>query len=293
MSASSQTPSNTLASQWPYPEWPLAKQPANTPFIVLAGPCVLEGEDAAPNWEAARFLAQLMAQYGPKVDFYFKSSFDKANRTSASGYRGQGLQAGLDVLKRIKGELGVKLVTDVHTAEQATLAAEVVDCLQIPAFLCRQTDLLLAAGETGKQINVKKGQFLSPPEVAFCVEKVYSTGNRNVWVCERGTTFGYNNLVVDMRAFPTVQGLGYPILLDATHSVQQPGALNGSSGGNRELAPHLARAAVAAGCSGLFFETHPNPSQALSDGPNQMPLHWVEPLLNDCLALRAALQSPS
>jgi 2-dehydro-3-deoxyphosphooctonate aldolase (KDO 8-P synthase) len=259
------------------------------PFTVIAGPCILEGENGEMNFGVAKRLKAIMASYGNDVDFYFKSSYDKANRTSNSSYRGYGVREGLDILKAIKDEVGVRICTDVHSPEQAILAAEVVDFLQIPAFLCRQTDLLVAAGETGKRINIKKGQFLSPQETQFCAEKVFATGNQDVFICERGSTFGYNNLVVDMRCFPIVKSLGLRTIFDATHSVQQPGGLNGKTGGNREFAPVLARAAVAAGVEGLFFETHPNPNEALSDGPNQIPVEWVEPMMDQLLEMRQFL----
>jgi 2-dehydro-3-deoxyphosphooctonate aldolase (KDO 8-P synthase) len=259
------------------------------PFTVIAGPCILEGENGEMNLGVAKRLNAIMASYGNDVDFYFKSSYDKANRTSNSSFRGYGVREGLDILKAIKDEVGVRICTDVHSPEQAILAAEVVDFLQIPAFLCRQTDLLVAAGETGKRINIKKGQFLSPQETQFCAEKVFATGNRDVFICERGTTFGYNNLVVDMRCFPIVKSLGLRTIFDATHSVQQPGGLNGKTGGNREFAPVLARSAVAAGVEGLFFETHPNPNEALSDGPNQIPVEWVEPMMDQLLEMRQVL----
>jgi len=259
------------------------------PFTVIAGPCILEGENGEMNLGVAKRLKAIMESYGNDVDFYFKSSYDKANRTSNSSFRGYGVREGLDILKAIKDEVGVRICTDVHSPEQAILAAEVVDFLQIPAFLCRQTDLLVAAGETGKRINIKKGQFLSPQETQFCAEKVFATGNRDVFICERGTTFGYNNLVVDMRCFPIVKSLGLRTIFDATHSVQQPGGLNGKTGGNREFAPVLARSAVAAGVEGLFFETHPNPNEALSDGPNQIPVEWVEPMMDQLLEMRQVL----
>jgi 2-dehydro-3-deoxyphosphooctonate aldolase (KDO 8-P synthase) len=259
------------------------------PFTVIAGPCILEGENGKMNLGVAKRLKEIMASYGTDVDFYFKSSYDKANRTSNSSFRGYGVREGLDILKAIKDQVGVRICTDVHSPEQALLAAEVVDFLQIPAFLCRQTDLLVAAGETGKRINIKKGQFLSPQETQFCAEKVFATGNQDVFICERGTTFGYNNLVVDMRCFPIVKSLGLRTIFDATHSVQQPGGLNGKTGGNREFAPVLARSAVAAGVEGLFFETHPNPKEALSDGPNQIPVEWVEPMMDQLIEMRQVL----
>ncbi|MFM7390329.1 MAG: 3-deoxy-8-phosphooctulonate synthase [Vampirovibrionales bacterium] len=267
---------------------------SSSPFIIIVGPCILEGEHGAMNQETAKTLKSIVANFGNEIEFYFKSSFDKANRTSNSSYRGYGVQEGLDILKRIKEEVGVKLLTDIHAPEQAAQAATVVDFLQIPAFLCRQTDLLVAAGETGLPINVKKGQFLSPAETQFCADKIKATGNHNVFICERGTTFGYNNLVVDMRSFPIVKSLGLPMIFDATHSVQQPGGLNGKSGGNRDFAPLLARCAVVAGADGLFFETHPKPHEALSDGPNQIPLTWVEQLIGEALSLRKVVaQQPA
>ncbi|MFM7468449.1 MAG: 3-deoxy-8-phosphooctulonate synthase [Vampirovibrionales bacterium] len=254
-------------------------------FTVVAGPCVIE-HDGQVNRDVAAYLSEVFQQF-PEVDFYFKSSYDKANRTSGTSYRGPGTTGGLGILADIKARYGVKLCSDVHAAHEVAEAADVLDMLQIPAFLCRQTDLLLAAGETGKPVQIKKGQFLSPQEVIHCANKVLETGNRDVFITERGTTFGYNNLVVDMRSIPIVSSFGLPILLDATHSCQAPGGLNGKSGGNRNYAPMLARAAVAAGCHGLFFETHPDPDKALSDGPNQIPLSWVEPMIRQVLAIRA------
>lgn len=278
----------------PYPAYPAYEAPKkNAPFIIIAGPCVLEG-DGQMNLGVARRLQQIiesLSSASQPIEFYFKSSYDKANRTSNSSYRGPGTAEGLNVLQRIKEELGLPILTDIHSPEEAREAARVADFLQIPAFLCRQTDLLVAAGETGRRINIKKGQFLSPAEVKYCADKVKATGNQQITITERGTTFGYNNLVVDMRCIPIVKAEGLPLILDATHSVQQPGAADGKSGGKRQFAPTLARAAVAAGCDGLFFETHPNPDEAMSDGPNQIPLEWVEPLLTECLAIRAALSA--
>jgi 2-dehydro-3-deoxyphosphooctonate aldolase (KDO 8-P synthase) len=272
-----------------YPSYTQTALPEEQPFILIAGPCVMEQEGEL-NRQTARELHRIVQRFGSTVRFYFKSSFDKANRTSNGSYRGVSLQKGLDVFRSIKEELGCPVLTDIHSPEQAHAVADVVDMLQIPAFLCRQTDLLVAAGETGKAVNIKKGQFLSPLEVQYCAQKVKDTGNHNVYITERGTTFGYNNLVVDMRSVPQVHSLGLPLIFDATHSVQQPGGLQGKSGGDRQFAPVLARCAVAAGCDGLFFETHPDPNVALSDGPNQLPLAWVEPFLEECLGLRAFLQ---
>lgn len=256
-------------------------------FIVIAGPCVLEG-DGALNLGVAKQMKKIAQNLG--ITIYFKSSFDKANRTSVGNYRGPGVADGLDILKRIKDEVGLPILTDIHSPEQAEQVAEVVDFLQIPAFLCRQTDLLIAAGETQKPVNIKKGQFLAPQDVKYCADKVLSTGNKAVYITERGTTFGYQNLVVDMRSIPIVHSLGLPLIFDATHSVQIPSGADGKSGGKREYAPVLAKAAVAAGCDGLFLETHPDPDNAPSDGPNMLPVEWVEPLLETCLEIREVVQ---
>ncbi|MFN8614737.1 MAG: 3-deoxy-8-phosphooctulonate synthase [Vampirovibrionales bacterium] len=265
---------------------------ASLPFVLLAGPDVLEG-DGRINLQAARYLSEMVQRLKKTyaIDYFFKSSYDKANRTSITAYRGPGIKQGLDMLKHIQDETGAQLITDVHSVEEATLAGTVVDMIQVPAFLSRQTDLLLAAGETGKIVNIKKGQFLSPKDVINAVEKVKSTGNQRVFVTERGTTFGYNNLVVDMRGVPIIQEQGVPIIFDATHSIQLPGGQGTSSGGQREYAITLARAAVAAGCNGFFFETHPDPEVALCDGPNMLPLTWMEPLLDTCLRMRAAMKA--
>lgn len=259
-------------------------------FVVIAGPCVLEHNRGEVNRQAARELASIMASF-PEIDFYFKSSFDKANRTAVDGYRGPGLDEGLAILQEIKDELGVKLLTDVHEIHQVKPVGEVVDMLQIPAFLCRQTDLLVEAGNTGKAVNIKKGQFMAPGDMLHAANKVRYTGNDNIFITERGSSFGYNNLVVDMRSIPITHSLGLPLIFDATHSVQIPGGQGTSSGGKRDYAPVLARAAVAAGCDGLFFETHPDPAHALSDGPNQIPLEWVKPLLQTCLNIRELVQA--
>ncbi|MBX2861759.1 MAG: 3-deoxy-8-phosphooctulonate synthase [Vampirovibrio sp.] len=266
-------------------------QPASSeqkPFVVIAGPCVLEGERAETNLQAAQTLAKIVRGLQSQWDirFYFKSSYDKANRTSIDGYRGPGLTKGLDLLKGIKETVGVPILTDVHAVEEIAPVVQVAEMIQIPAFLCRQTDLLVAAGESGVPVNIKKGQFLSPHDVVHCAEKVKSTGNTEVYMTERGNSFGYNNLVVDMRSVPIIQGHGLPVIFDATHSVQLPGGQGKSSGGKREFAPILARSAVAAGCDGLFFETHPNPDQGMSDGANMIPLDWVEEMLTTCLQIR-------
>ena len=223
------------------------------------------------------------------VKFYFKSSFDKANRTSVDAYRGPGLNKGLEILKSIKDDLNVPILTDVHEPSQIDSMIGIVDMLQIPAFLCRQTDLLVEAGHSGIAVNIKKGQFMAPHDMIHAANKVKSTGNNNVYITERGSTFGYNNLVVDMRSIPITQEMGLPLIFDATHSVQIPGGKGASSGGNRDYAPILAKAAVAAGCNGLFFETHPNPDEGLSDSANMIPLEWVPKLLEQCLAIREAI----
>lgn len=260
-------------------------------LIVIAGPCVLESNRGEVNRQTARELKTIMARFANDVDFYFKSSFDKANRTSVDAYRGPGLTDGLAILSEIKQELNCKLLTDVHDIHQVAPVAEVVDMIQIPAFLCRQTDLLVEAGKTGKAVNVKKGQFMAPLDMAHAATKIKSTGNQQVYITERGSSFGYNNLVVDMRSIPITQSLGLPLIFDVTHSVQIPGGQGTSSGGKREFAPVLMRAAIAAGCDGLFFETHPNPDKALSDGPNMVPLEWVEDLLTTAIKLRAVMQA--
>jgi 2-dehydro-3-deoxyphosphooctonate aldolase (KDO 8-P synthase) len=270
-------------------EIPMASSKSDE-FIVIAGPCVLETNRGALNMDVAKQLKTLMAKF-PEVKFYFKSSFDKANRSSINSYRGPGLEEGLQILKEIKNTVGVPILTDVHSIEQVMPSAEVVDMLQIPAFLCRQTDLLLEAGRSGIPVNVKKGQFVAPLDMRHAAQKVRSTGNNQVYITERGSTFGYNNLVVDMRSIPITHSLDLPIIFDATHSVQLPGGAGETTAGNREYAPILARAAVAAGCDGLFFETHPTPEKGLSDASNMLPLAWVEPLLDSCLKIRAILKN--
>lgn len=261
--------------------------PPETEFLVIAGPCVIEADDGAITRQTARHLKAVAERL--QIPLYFKSSYDKANRSSLHSYRGPGLQKGLEILQSVRDEFGLPLLTDVHSAEEAEEAGRVVDMLQIPAFLSRQTDILVAAGNSGRGVNIKKGQFLSPRDVIHCAEKVKSTGNSQVYITERGTTFGYNNLVVDMRSIPIIQATGLPLIFDATHSVQLPGGGGSASSGERQYVPVLARAAVAAGCSGLFLETHPHPDSAPSDGPNMVPLEWVEPLLTTCLELRQVL----
>ncbi len=225
------------------------------------------------------------------VNFIFKASYDKANRSSGKSFRGPGLKAGLDVLARIRAKLQVPVLTDVHTEEQVRASAEAVDVLQIPAFLCRQTDLILAAVRTGKIVNLKKGQFLSPQEMGQVVKKAADGGGRKLLITERGTTFGYNNLVADMRSIPIMRGFGFPVIFDATHSVQLPGAGGDRSGGQRDLAPVLARCAIAAGADGLFIETHPDPDRALSDGPNMIPLAQMPRLLAGLVKLHSTVRA--
>jgi 2-dehydro-3-deoxyphosphooctonate aldolase (KDO 8-P synthase) len=256
------------------------------PLLLIAGPCVLESESLA--LEVAAFLSGLAARLSlPAV---FKGSFDKANRSSRDSYRGPGEEEGLRILAKVRERHRLPVTTDVHDPAQARRAAPHVDLLQIPAFLCRQTDLLVAAGETGVPVNVKKGQFMAPWDMRNAVEKVRSAGNRNVLVTERGTTFGYNNLVVDFRGLPAIRESICPVVFDATHSVQLPGGAGTASSGERKFVGPLARAAVAAGVDGLFLEIHPDPDRALSDGPNSLPLSDVEPLLRTLLAVRAAAE---
>jgi len=257
-------------------------------FTFIAGPCVIESEKLCLR--VATELQRLCAKLG--VTFVFKASYDKANRTSSKSYRGPGLDEGLQVLSRVRTELGVPVLTDVHTETQAAIAGEAVDILQIPAFLCRQTDLIEAAVLTGKIVNLKKGQFLSPAEMGQVVRKAREAGGQKILVTERGTTFGYNNLVSDMRAIAILRQLGLPVIFDATHSVQLPGGGGGGarSSGQREFAPVLARAAVAAGADGVFIETHPNPDRALSDGPNMVRLAEMPKLLASLLRVREAVR---
>ncbi len=259
----------------------LFERSRNELFFIL-GPCVLE------SWDTALRVAEAAAALSRELEalVIFKSSFDKANRSSVDSFRGPGLEQGLEWLSRIRDRCGLPVLTDVHLPEQVDPAAEVVDVLQIPAFLCRQTDLLQAASSASKIVNVKKGQFLAPWEMSNVVNKLRSFGQQKIWLTERGTSFGYNNLVVDYRSFPIMQRLEAPVVFDATHSVQLPGGQGGASGGQREFVPLLARAAVAAGCGGVFMEVHPEPDQALCDGPNSLPLNRLEGLLKDLLALR-------
>jgi len=251
------------------------------PFVLISGPCQIESRDHALFMADA--LAKAAADAG--VPFIFKSSFDKANRTSVSGKRGVGIDAGLAILAEVKAVLGCPVLTDIHGPEQVEAAAQAVDILQIPAFLCRQTDLLIAAGKTGAVINVKKGQFLAPWDMAAVAQKVASTGNERILLTERGASFGYNTLVSDMRALPVMAETGYPVVFDATHSVQQPGGLGSASGGQRDYAPLLARSAVAAGVAAIFAEAHDDPDNAPSDGPVMLKLDWVGPMLKQLKAI--------
>lgn len=243
-------------------------------LVLFAGPCVIEGEEICLE------IAKKVKEITDKLDisYIFKASFDKANRTSIKSFRGQGMEEGLEVLKTVKAELGLPIITDIHESYQAAQVAEVADVLQIPAYLCRQTDLLIAAAETGKTIKIKKGQFMSPEDMQYAVNKVKEAGNNNVILTERGTTFGYNNLVVDVRSLPIMRQYA-PVVFDVTHSIQRPGGAGGKSAGDKQFAPYLAKAAAAAGVDGFFIETHPEPEKALSDGPNMIPLGEMEEFL--------------
>ena len=255
-------------------------------LTLIAGPCVIENQDLCLT--VAGKLRQLSDKLG--ITYIFKASYDKANRTSAKSFRGPGLDDGLRVLAAVRAKTGVPVLTDVHTEAQVQAAAEVVDVLQIPAFLCRQTDLILAAVHTGKIVNLKKGQFLSPQEMGQVAQKARAAGGKRILITERGTTFGYNNLVADMRSIPILQRFGCPVIFDATHSVQLPGAGGDKSSGQREFAPVLARSALAAGANGLFIETHPRPERALSDGPNMIPLADMPKLLFNLLRVYSAVR---
>ena len=260
------------------------------PLTLVAGPCVIESRDLV--FEIAGRVKQITDRLG--IDYIFKASFDKANRSSGSSFRCPGVHEGLEVLAEVKQRYCLRVLTDIHESQQAAPVAEVVDVLQIPAFLCRQSDLLLAAAAatagTDKVINVKKGQFLAPWDMAQVVKKLRDAGAENVWLTERGNSFGYNALVVDFRSLPQLRDLGCPVIFDATHSVQQPGGLGTATGGQREFVAPLARAAVAVGVDGLFMEVHPDPEHALSDGPNMVPLHRLEALLEQLLAIQAPLE---
>ena len=255
-------------------------------FFLIAGPCVIESEKLC--LDIARSLQKTCAKLG--ITYIFKASFDKANRTSGKSFRGIGIEAGLEVLAKVREAVGVPILTDVHTEAQAVIAGDVVDVLKIPAFLCRQTDLIEAAVLTGRIVNVKKGQFLSPAEMGQVIGKAKSAGGKKFLLTERGTTFGYHNLVADMRSIPIMRRFGFPVIFDATHSVQLPGGGGDRSGGQREFAPVLARCAVAAGANGVFIETHPEPERALSDGPNMIPLAGMPALLKNLLKVHSAVQ---
>ena len=256
-------------------------------LVLIAGPCVIESEKMC--FDIALAMKRLCDRLG--VTYVFKASYDKANRTSAHSFRGPGPEAGLAILSNIRCKFEVPILTDVHTETEVANAARVVDVLQIPAFLCRQTDLISAAVKTGKVVNLKKGQFLSPKEMGQVVDKAMAAGGKKILVTERGTTFGYNNLVADMRSIPVMRAFGFPVIFDATHSVQLPGGGGDKSSGQREFAPVLARSAIAAGANGIFVETHPNPDKALSDGPNMIPLKDMEAMLTGLVKLHSLARS--
>ncbi len=258
------------------------------PLTLIGGPCVIESEDF--TLKMAQEIHKVCDRL--KISFIFKSSFDKANRTSINSFRGQTLDEGLEILQKVKQKIGVPVLTDIHESYQASTVAEVVDILQIPAFLCRQTDLLLAAAATGKAINVKKGQFLAPWDMKNVVRKLEAAGAKNILLTERGTSFGYNTLVVDFRSLPQMRELGYPVVFDATHSVQMPGGQGDKSGGQRQFVPLMARAAAAVGIDALFMEIHENPDIALSDGPNMVPLANLEEILKPIINIHNSLQTP-
>jgi len=255
------------------------------PLLLLAGPCVLESGELA--WDIAREMKAICKRLG--ISYVFKASFDKANRTSLESFRGPGLENGLRQLGRIRSEVGVPVVSDIHESSQVEMAADLLDIIQIPAFLCRQTDLLVAAAKSGVTVNLKKGQFVAPWDMVHAVGKIRAAGCDRLLLTERGTSFGYNNLVVDMRSLPVMRQMGCPVIFDTTHSVQLPGGRGESSGGQREFIPPLARAAMGAGIDGLFMEVHPDPDKALCDGPNSWPLDKVESLLQQLLAIREAI----
>ena len=258
----------------------------SNPVLLIAGPCVLEDYDT--TFQIASYLKNLTEKLD--IPYIFKASYDKANRTSIDSFRGPGMKEGLDILRQIKTDLDIPVISDVHSVAEVEAAAEVLDVIQIPAFLCRQTDLILAVSRTGKAMNIKKGQFLAPNDIKNTVLKATSTGNRNITITERGSSFGYNNLVVDFRGIKIMQeSTGFPVIFDATHSVQLPGGSGASSGGQREFAPLLARAAVAAGADGVFLEVYPDPDKARCDGPNSLPLDTLEPLLKSLKAIKEVI----
>ena len=259
----------------------------NKSFTLIAGPCQLESEQHA--LDISKELKQITSDL--KINLIYKTSFDKANRTSLKGKRGMGLEKSLSIFDKIRNEVGIPVLTDVHTAEQCSVLAQHVDVLQIPAFLCRQTDLLIAAAKTGKIINVKKGQFLAPWDMANVVKKIEDSGNKNILITERGASFGYNTLVSDMRSLPIMAKFGYPIVFDATHSVQQPGGMGEKSGGQREFVPFLARAAIAVGVGAVFMETHEDPDNAPSDGPNMVPISEIKKLLKQLVSIDTLIKN--
>ncbi len=259
----------------------------HNPLVLIAGPCVIESEII--TWEIAEKLKRITEDLG--VSFIFKASYDKANRSSIQSFRGPGLKKGLKILQKIKTDLDIPVLSDVHKEEEVEPGAEVLDILQIPAFLCRQTDLLIKAARTGKPVNIKKGQFMAPWDMKNAVNKLEESGNKNILLTERGVTFGYNNLVVDMRSLVLMRDFGYPIIFDSTHSLQQPGGQGTKSGGQREMIPDLARGAVAVGCDALFMEVHTDPDQALSDGPNMLKLDLLPELLEQLITLDQIIAS--
>lgn len=259
----------------------------SNPLFLIAGPCVLENEEIL--FQTADGLQRICKTLG--FPLLFKSSYDKANRTSVSSFRGPGIAKGLQMLSEVRSRFGIPIISDVHSVEDVRAAAKVLDVIQIPAFLCRQTDLILAAANTGKPVNIKKGQFLAPWDIRNIIEKFIATGNHKVFITERGTSFGYNNLVVDFRAFPVIRSSGYPVIFDVTHSLQLPGGMGTSSGGQREFAEPLARAAVAVGVDGLFLEVHPDPDRALCDGPNMIRLDDLEAMLSHIKTIHDSVRS--
>jgi len=258
-----------------------AKLGGNNPLLIIAGPCVIESEEIV--FYTAEKLKETCRTIG--LPLLFKSSYDKANRTSLSSFRGPGFEKGLRILSDVRSKFDIPIISDIHSVEEVNPASEVLDALQIPAFLCRQTDIILYASRTGKPVNVKKGQFLAPWDIKNIIEKFISTGNQNIFVTERGTSFGYNNLVVDFRGLPIMQSFGFPVIFDITHSLQLPGGMGKSSGGEREFAEPLAKAAVAVGVDGLFMEVHPEPDRALCDGPNMIKLDEVDKILTSVKAI--------
>ncbi len=259
----------------------------NKPFVLLAGPCIIENDEMI--FDIAKELKEITRDL--KLQFIFKTSFDKANRSSIDSFRGPGIKKGLELLKKVKSDLKIPLLIDIHLPEQAEQVAEVADILQIPAFLCRQTDLFTAAAKTGKPLNVKKGQFLAPWDMKNIIDKIKSTGNTKIIMTERGSSFGYNNLVVDMRGIPIMREMGYPVIFDATHSAQLPGGAGTSTGGMRDSIPFMARAAVAAGIDGLFMEVHPEPEKGLSDASNMYPLYKLKYLLEELIKIDQIVKS--